>query len=210
MRGAAPYRGGNASLDRRARLARACRHRSGGGAAALLGRRSSTPVLRASWTRTPGVAQPAVTQTTIRSTICRPGGHAPCAHPSRYTNDLKRRGLLQYGLRGPPSAYQEDHLISLELGGSPIDPREPLARAVPARRRGRQDRERAQPRRCARLDDASPTAQRPESALSTGERLASAHRRQLASPVQLEQPNEVASRRRPCRALPARAATAAA
>ena len=46
--------------------------------------------------------------------------------------------------RGPPSGYQEDHLISLELGGNPTDPREPLARAVPARGRRRQDRERAQ------------------------------------------------------------------
>ena len=47
---------------------------------------------------------------------------------------LKRRGLRQYGLRGPPSAYQEDHLISLELGGHPTDPRnlwpEPYPRAA--------------------------------------------------------------------------------
>jgi hypothetical protein len=41
--------------------------------------------------------------------------------------------LREYGLRGPPSAYQEDHLISLELGGDPTDPRnlwpEPYPRA---------------------------------------------------------------------------------
>ena len=40
----------------------------------------------------------------------------------------------QYGLRGPPSRYQEDHLISLELGGHPTDPRnlwpEPYPRAA--------------------------------------------------------------------------------
>jgi hypothetical protein len=31
--------------------------------------------------------------------------------------------MRQYGLRGSPSAFQEDHLISLELGGDPTDPR---------------------------------------------------------------------------------------
>jgi hypothetical protein len=54
--------------------------------------------------------------------------------PVSYTNDLKRRQLREYGLRGPPSAYQEDHLISLELGGDPTDPRnlwpEPYPRAA--------------------------------------------------------------------------------
>jgi hypothetical protein len=38
-----------------------------------------------------------------------------------------------YDEHGPPSAYQEDHLISLELGGDPTDPRnlwpEPYPRA---------------------------------------------------------------------------------
>ncbi len=96
--------------------------------------RSSTPVLRASWTLTPGVLNPAVTQATIRMTICRPGWTRTVRPPVGYTNDLKRRGLRQYGLRGPPSAYQEDHLISLELGGSPTDPRnlwpEPYPRAA--------------------------------------------------------------------------------
>ena len=54
--------------------------------------------------------------------------------PTIYTNDLKRRQLRARGLRGPPSAYQEDHLISLELGGHPTDPRnlwpEPYPRAA--------------------------------------------------------------------------------
>jgi hypothetical protein len=53
--------------------------------------------------------------------------------PVSYTNDLKRKGLRRYRLRGPPSAYQEDHLISLELGGDPTDARnlwpEPYPRA---------------------------------------------------------------------------------
>ena len=52
--------------------------------------------------------------------------------------------MPEYGESGPPSGYQEDHLISLELGGNPTDPAQPLARALPARGRRRQDRERAQ------------------------------------------------------------------
>jgi hypothetical protein len=41
--------------------------------------------------------------------------------------------LLEYGLVGETSAFQEDHLVSLELGGHPTDPRnlwpEPIERA---------------------------------------------------------------------------------
>ena len=92
------------------------------------------PVVRASWTLTPGVLNPDVTQATIRTTICRPGWTRTVRPPVGYTNDLKRRGLRQYGLRGPPADYQEDHLISLELGGDPNDARnlwpEPYPRAA--------------------------------------------------------------------------------
>jgi hypothetical protein len=91
-------------------------------------------VTRASWALTPGVVNPDVTQATIRSTICVGGWTTTVRPPVSYTNDLKRRQLRQYGLRGPPSAYQEDHLISLELGGNPTDPRnlwpEPYPRAT--------------------------------------------------------------------------------
>jgi hypothetical protein len=41
--------------------------------------------------------------------------------------------MREYGVGGSPSDYQEDHLISLELGGHPTDPRnlwpEPYPRA---------------------------------------------------------------------------------
>ena len=88
----------------------------------------------ASWTITPGVVNPDVTQATIVATICRRGWTRTIRPPVSYTNDLKRKGLRQYGLRGPPSAFQEDHLISLELGGDPTDPRnlwpEPYPRAA--------------------------------------------------------------------------------
>jgi len=90
-------------------------------------------VLPASWTLTPGVVNPAVTQATIRGTVCRKGWTRTVRPPTSYTNALKLRQLRARGLRGPPSAYQEDHLISLELGGNPTDPRnlwpEPYPRA---------------------------------------------------------------------------------
>jgi hypothetical protein len=76
---------------------------------------SGRAVVRASWDLTPGVLNPAVTQATIASTICRRGWTRTIRPPVDFTNALKVRQLHQYGLRGPPSAYQEDHLISLEL-----------------------------------------------------------------------------------------------
>jgi hypothetical protein len=88
-------------------------------AASVLVRCSSSQrvaIVAASWTRTPGVLNPAVTQATIGATICRRGWTRTIRPPVSYTNDLKRRQLREYGLRGPPSAYQEDHLVSLELG----------------------------------------------------------------------------------------------
>jgi hypothetical protein len=83
--------------------------------------------------RTPGVLNPDVTQANIRSTICRRGWTATIRPPTDYTNDLKRRQMRRYGEAGSLSHYQEDHLISLELGGDPTDPRnlwpEPYPRA---------------------------------------------------------------------------------
>jgi hypothetical protein len=97
------------------------------------GGRPAGRVVRASWTLTPGVLNPAVDQSNIASTVCRHGWTRTVRPPVSYTNALKAKGLRQYRLRGPPSAFQEDHLISLELGGDPVDPRnlwpEPYPRA---------------------------------------------------------------------------------
>ena len=71
---------------------------------------------------TPGVLNGAVTQATIGATICRRGWTSTIRPPSEYTSALKRKQLRQYHETGPPSGYQEDHLISLELGGDPLDP----------------------------------------------------------------------------------------
>ena len=72
--------------------------------------------------RVPGVLNPDVTQATIGSTICVHGWTATVRPPVDYTNELKQRQMRAYGLVGPASGYQEDHLISLELGGDPTDP----------------------------------------------------------------------------------------
>ncbi len=94
----------------------------------------ATPRIVADPVRTPGVLNPDVTQADIRSTICRRGWTETIRPPTSYTNSLKRTQMRQYGETGPLSDYQEDHLISLELGGSPTDPRnlwpEPYPRAT--------------------------------------------------------------------------------
>lgn len=98
-------------------------HHSGPAAGAVL----ADPV------RTPGVLNPDVTQATIRSTICVSGWTKTVRPPVEYTNALKVRQMRAYGETGSLSDYQEDHLISLELGGNPTDPRnlwpEPYPRA---------------------------------------------------------------------------------
>jgi hypothetical protein len=95
--------------------------------------RHAAPAILADPIRTPGVLNPDVTQANIRSTICRHGWTSTIRPPSSYTDELKRRQMRQYREAGSLSDYQEDHLISLELGGDPNDPRnlwpEPYPRA---------------------------------------------------------------------------------
>ena len=71
-------------------------------------------------TLTPGATNPAVTQATIRRTICVSGWTSRIRPPSSYTTALKRAQLVTYGYANRTlSRYEEDHLIPLELGGSP-------------------------------------------------------------------------------------------
>jgi hypothetical protein len=92
-----------------------------------------TASVPASWTLTPGVLNPDVTQATIGSTVCVSGWTRTVRPPASYTSTLKVRQMRVYGFTGSPTRYQEDHLISLELGGHPTDPRnlwpEPRPRA---------------------------------------------------------------------------------
>ncbi len=77
---------------------------------------------------TPGAVNPAVTQQDIRETICRRGWTATVRPPEAYTERLKRQQLYGRGssyraLGERLRDYEEDHLIPLEAGGSPDDPR---------------------------------------------------------------------------------------
>jgi hypothetical protein len=87
--------------------------------------RNHAPVVRvtASWTMTPGVLNPDVRQETIAETICVQGWTRTVRPPTEYTSQLKVEQMRAYELGGGPADYQEDHLISLELGGHPTDPR---------------------------------------------------------------------------------------
>jgi hypothetical protein len=71
---------------------------------------------------TPGALNLDVTQATIHQTICVRGWTATVRPPVSYTDQLKRQQMVQYGETGPPSAFEEDHLIPLEAGGSPTSP----------------------------------------------------------------------------------------
>jgi len=70
---------------------------------------------------TPGAVNPRVTQADINSTICVSGWTSTVRPDSSYTTALKVAQLdAGYNFRGDTatSDYEEDHLISLELGGS--------------------------------------------------------------------------------------------
>ncbi len=72
---------------------------------------------------TPGATNPLVTQGNISTTICRSGYTATIRPPVSYTNALKRHQLTSSPYSGYGSSdlklFEEDHLIPLELGGSP-------------------------------------------------------------------------------------------
>lgn len=71
---------------------------------------------------TPGATNPNVTEATIDSTICKKGYTSSIRPPVAVTNKIKTATDLAYGL--PTTEKGElDHLVSLELGGAPDDPR---------------------------------------------------------------------------------------
>jgi hypothetical protein len=97
--------------------------------------------------RTPGVVNPAISGDTMADTICNPHWSTKSIRPpSSYTTKLKRRQMRDLGYTvanplpriptkngqstrldlskcidrsGNTACYEEDHLISLELGGDP-------------------------------------------------------------------------------------------
>ncbi|MFF5303480.1 hypothetical protein ACFY5F_29405 [Streptomyces sp. NPDC013161] len=73
-------------------------------------------------TCTPGVISPAVTQSNLKSTICRKGGYTSGIRPSTsVTGREKRLNAASYGFTGRMGDAEYDHLISLQLGGDPND-----------------------------------------------------------------------------------------
>jgi len=73
---------------------------------------------------TPGVTNPDVTQENIHETICVSGWTKTIRPPSSYTNNLKKQGIKDYRYKEKRlPEYEEDHLIPLQLGGNPTDPK---------------------------------------------------------------------------------------
>jgi hypothetical protein len=88
-------------------------------------------------TRTPGATNPDITQDHVQETICnRSWSTKSIRPPAHYTNQLKIEQIQEYGDSDTnPRDYEEDHLIPLELGGNPTDPRnlwpEPYETSIP-------------------------------------------------------------------------------
>jgi hypothetical protein len=72
---------------------------------------------------TPGAVSPAVTQSSIGRTICRPGYSESVRPSERVTEPEKRASMLAYGNAAELSEVEYDHLVPLELGGAVNDPR---------------------------------------------------------------------------------------
>jgi hypothetical protein len=74
---------------------------------------------------TPGATNPAITQANISATICKKGWSTKSIRPpASYTTALKRQQIKAWGYDDKKLGdYEEDHLISLELGGAPKDPK---------------------------------------------------------------------------------------
>ena len=75
---------------------------------------------------TPGAINSSVIQSNIRSTICISGYTKTIRPTSSYTTKLKKQQLAStYSRYGSTDTtlFEEDHLIPLELGGNPTDPK---------------------------------------------------------------------------------------
>lgn len=73
---------------------------------------------------TPGSLNSAVTQQNIDQTICKSGYTKTIRPPESYTYKLKKEQIAAYGYHDTSTrSYEEDHFISLELGGNPSDPK---------------------------------------------------------------------------------------
>jgi hypothetical protein len=72
---------------------------------------------------TPGAINPKVTPDNIADTICRGGYTSSIRPPANITGREKDANAQSYDYTGNLHDAEYDHLISLELGGDPNDPR---------------------------------------------------------------------------------------
>ncbi|MCF3105442.1 hypothetical protein IPZ58_28195 [Streptomyces roseoverticillatus] len=73
---------------------------------------------------TPGAVSPAVTQANLKQTICNPAGYTKGIRPPvAVTGPEKTANAASYGYKNSLHDAEYDHLVSLELGGDPNDPR---------------------------------------------------------------------------------------
>lgn len=71
----------------------------------------------------PGALSPAVTQANIRRTICRRGGYTGSIRPPETVTEPEKRALMAaYDNTAPLDSVENDHVVSLDLGGAPNDP----------------------------------------------------------------------------------------
>ena len=101
---------------------------------------------------TPGATNPGVTQANIGENVCKKGWSTSSIRPpTGYTNKLKAQQIKQYGYRDTkPADYEEDHLISLEIGGNPTDPKnlwpEPYSLNVGGKQMGARQKDKVEDR----------------------------------------------------------------
>lgn len=72
---------------------------------------------------TPGALNPAVTPETLEQTICRSGYTDEIRPSTSITGKEKELNAASYNYTGDLHDAEYDHLISLQLGGDPNDPR---------------------------------------------------------------------------------------
>jgi hypothetical protein len=72
---------------------------------------------------TPGAVNPAVTQATIGTTICRSGWTSTVRPAESITEPEKFASMAAYDARGSASGYEYDHVVPLEIGGAVNDSR---------------------------------------------------------------------------------------
>jgi hypothetical protein len=73
---------------------------------------------------TPGAVDPAVTQSNLSETICRPGGYSGSVRPPEsVTEPEKEASMAAFDNTADLSTLEYDHLVPLEIGGAVNDPR---------------------------------------------------------------------------------------